>query len=134
MSDNFKPFAISVSDDEIADLKERLEKTRWPDHLPDVGWDYGIDANLVRELAEYWKDEFDWRSFETYLNSFENLTTDIDGQRIHTIHTKLSTKIRYAHTNIQIPLCNKKCSNIYSKSLCFHLPYRLLYKFCLKAK
>ena len=88
MSDNFKPFVVSVGDDEIADLKDRLEKTRWPDHLPDVGWDYGIDANLVRELAEYWKDEFDWRSFEAYLNSFENLTTDIDGQRIHTIHER----------------------------------------------
>ncbi|HJM37654.1 MAG TPA: epoxide hydrolase [Acidimicrobiales bacterium] len=88
MSDNFSPFVISVGDDEIADLKERLEKTRWPDHLPDTGWDYGIDANLVKELAEYWKDEFDWRSFETYLNSFNNLTTDIDGQRIHIIHER----------------------------------------------
>ena len=88
MSDNFTPFVISVSDDEIADLKERLEKTRWTDNLPDVGWDYGIDANLIKDLAEYWKNEFDWRSFETYLNSFENLTTDIDGQRIHTIHER----------------------------------------------
>ena len=88
MSDNFTPFVISVSDDEIADLKERLEKTRWTDNLPDVGWDYGIDANLIKDLAEYWKNEFDWRSFETYLNSFENLTTDIDGQRIHAIHER----------------------------------------------
>ena len=88
MSDNFTPFVISVSDDEIADLKERLEKTRWTDNLPDVGWDYGIDANLIKDLAEYWKNEFDWRSFETYLNSFENLTTYIDGQRIHTIHER----------------------------------------------
>ncbi len=88
MSDNFTPFVISVSDDEIADLRERLAKTRWPDNLPDVGWDYGINANLIKDLAEYWKDEFDWSSFETYLNSFENLTTYIDGQRIHTIHER----------------------------------------------
>ena len=78
MSDNFTPFVISVSDDEIAELRERLAKTRWPDNLPDVGWDYGINANLIKDLAEYWKDEFDWSSFETYLNSFENLTTYID--------------------------------------------------------
>ena len=54
MSDNFTPLVISVGDDEIADLKERLERTRWPDHLPDAGWDYGFDANLVRNLAAYW--------------------------------------------------------------------------------
>ena len=31
----------------------RLARTRWPDQLPGVGWDYGIPLEYVRELASY---------------------------------------------------------------------------------
>ena len=88
MSDSIESFVISVTDEEIEDLKDRLGKTRWPDHLPNVGWDYGVDADWIKELAKYWKDEFDWRKFETYLNSFNHLSTNIDGQHIHAIHQR----------------------------------------------
>ena len=51
MSDPLHDFTINVGDGEIADLKDRLARTRWPDRIPGVGWDYGIDADWVRDLS-----------------------------------------------------------------------------------
>ena len=57
-----KPFEVSVSDDEIADLKARLTATRWPREEPqDAGWDYGANMAYVKELCAYWQESFDWR-------------------------------------------------------------------------
>jgi epoxide hydrolase len=42
----------------------------------------------MQDLAEYWRDEFDWRSAERELNEFDNYLTEIDGQSLHFIHQK----------------------------------------------
>jgi hypothetical protein len=55
------PFHIDVPQADLDDLRDRLARTRWPDQLPGVGWDYGIPLEYVRELAWYWRDEYDWR-------------------------------------------------------------------------
>jgi hypothetical protein len=70
------------------DLRDRLARTRWPDQLPGVGWDYGIPLDYVRELAGYWRTGYDWRVHETRLNEFDQFTTAIDGQRIHFLHVR----------------------------------------------
>ncbi|MCS5677391.1 MAG: epoxide hydrolase 1, partial [Acidimicrobiales bacterium] len=88
MSDPLHDFTVNVSDDEIADLKDRLAHTRWPDRIPGVGWDYGVDADWVQDLADYWANGFNWRTTEDRLNAFDHLTTEIDGQRIHAIHQR----------------------------------------------
>jgi hypothetical protein len=33
-----QPFRVDVPEAALADLRERLTRTRWPDELPDVGW------------------------------------------------------------------------------------------------
>ena len=33
---------------------------RFPDQIPDTGWDYGADLSYMKELLSYWLDEFDW--------------------------------------------------------------------------
>ncbi|MCU1478838.1 MAG: putative epoxide hydrolase [Subtercola sp.] len=83
-----EPFTVAVSDDSLADLNRRLEQTRWPDELHDVGWDYGTPNGYLRELVEYWRDSFDWRAAERRLNSFAQKMATIDGQRVHFIHEK----------------------------------------------
>ena len=45
--------------------------------------DYGVSLAWVQELAEYWKDGFDWRACEARLNSYPQFVTEIDGQDIH---------------------------------------------------
>jgi len=80
------PFRIDVPDEVLEDLRDRLGRTRWPDQLPDTGWDYGTDLAYLRELCEYWRTTYDWREHEARLNAFDQFTTEIDGQRVHALH------------------------------------------------
>src|SRR5438552_111605 len=81
-------FRIDVPQADLDDLTARLARTRWPDHLPGVGWDYGIALDYVKELAEYWRTGYDWRVHERRLNEFPQFTTTIDGQNIHFLHVR----------------------------------------------
>jgi pimeloyl-ACP methyl ester carboxylesterase len=83
-----RPFRISVPQAEVDDLRDRLGRTRWPDQLPGVGWDYGIELEVVQELAEYWRTGYDWRAAERRLNEFPQFTTVIDGQNVHFMHVR----------------------------------------------
>ena len=86
--DTIEEFRIDIPQAELDDLRDRLARTRWPDQLPEVGWDYGIALDDVRELASYWRSGYDWRVHERQLNSFPQFTTVIDGQRVHFLHVR----------------------------------------------
>ena len=83
-----RPFRIDVPQADLDDLEARLERTRWPDELPDVGWNYGVPLGYVKELAEYWRTGYDWRSWETRLNAYSQFTTTVDGQNVHFLHVR----------------------------------------------
>jgi pimeloyl-ACP methyl ester carboxylesterase len=82
------PFRIEIPQEDLDDLSTRLDRTRWPDQLPDVGWDQGIPLGHVRELAHHWRTGYDWRAAETRLNELPQFTTRIDGQTIHFVHLR----------------------------------------------
>jgi microsomal epoxide hydrolase len=82
------PFRIDIPQADLDDLRDRLARTRWPDQLPGVGWDYGIPLDYVQELAGYWRTGYDWRVHEEKLNGFPQFTTVIDGQRVHFLHVR----------------------------------------------
>jgi pimeloyl-ACP methyl ester carboxylesterase len=88
VDDAIRPFRIDIPAAELDDLRDRLARTRWPDQLPDVGWDYGIALDDVRELASYWRTGYDWRVHEARLNSFPQFTTKIDEQTVHFLHVR----------------------------------------------
>ncbi len=71
MSEAIEPFQVRVEDEVLDDLRQRLARTRWPDQIPDSGWDYGTDRAYLMELCEYWRDKFDWRAQEVQFNRFE---------------------------------------------------------------
>ncbi|GAK45408.1 epocide hydrolase domain-containing protein [Tepidicaulis marinus] len=90
------PFTIHVSDGEIADLKARLAQTRLPNE-PDgnENWDYGTNLSYMERLLTYWRDDFDWRKQEAWLNTFKQYRatiTDEDGadHEIHFIYERSS--------------------------------------------
>jgi microsomal epoxide hydrolase len=83
-----RPFRIDIPQGELDDLRERLARTRWPDQLPGVGWEYGIALDDVRGLADYWRSSYDWRVHERRLNHFPQFTTEIDGQTVHFLHVR----------------------------------------------
>jgi pimeloyl-ACP methyl ester carboxylesterase len=78
-----QPFRIDVADAALADLRDRIARTRWPDEVSGSGWDYGTNRHYLRELLAYWRDEFDWREQERRLNSFSHFLTDVDGLTLH---------------------------------------------------
>jgi len=88
MAEPIERFEVRVPDAVLADLRERLARTRWPDALPGSGWSYGTDLAYLKELCAYWRDGFDWRAQEAKLNRFAQFTTAIDGERLHFVHQR----------------------------------------------
>jgi pimeloyl-ACP methyl ester carboxylesterase len=82
------PFTVHVADEAVADLRLRLELTRWPDEVGDGRWKYGMPRKVLRDIVEYWRDRFDWRAAERRLNGLSQFTTEIDGRIVHYVHVK----------------------------------------------
>ena len=89
-SNAINPFRISVPDSAIADLRQRLSLTRLPDQLNEVSWEYGTDLEYLKELLDYWRTEFNWRTQEEMLNQFSQFKTTIENIDVHFIHQRSS--------------------------------------------
>ena len=83
-----QPFEISVPDEVLDDMRQRIANTRWPDEIPNSDWDYGSNMAYVRELADYWLNGFDWRKQEAMLNGFSQFHADVEGLKIHYVHER----------------------------------------------
>jgi len=81
-----KPFKLHVPDAAIADLRERLARTRWPDEPPLAPWSTGSSLAYMQDLVEYWRTGFDWRAWEAKLNAFAQFTVPLRGIEVHFIH------------------------------------------------
>jgi microsomal epoxide hydrolase len=81
-----EPFTLHVADADIADLKDRLARSRFPDTAPGEAWSYGTDVTYLRGLVEYWRDGFDWRAEEAALNAFPQFRVPLDGIDLHYLH------------------------------------------------
>jgi pimeloyl-ACP methyl ester carboxylesterase len=82
------PFRIDVPDEVLADLHERLRRTRWPEAETVDDWSQGIPLDYVRDLCRYWTDGYDWRRSEARLNAFAQFRTTIDELGIHFVHVR----------------------------------------------
>jgi pimeloyl-ACP methyl ester carboxylesterase len=83
-----RPFEISVPSDVLEDLCERLRRTRWPDSVPEVGWEQGTPPEALRGLLRYWAEEFDWRAQQQRLNRFDHFQAELDGVEVHFAHAR----------------------------------------------
>lgn len=93
MTDQPQPYSISVSDDVLEELRQRLTYARFPSQFesPDQdSWDFGVPVDEVKRLAAYWKNGFDWRKAESQLNELPQYHTDIEMENFGTldIHCK----------------------------------------------
>ncbi|KKO53640.1 epoxide hydrolase family protein [Paenibacillus sp. DMB20] len=85
---NIKPFTVHIDEKEIEDLRKRLELTRWPDEIRDSHWEYGIPLDFVKDMVDYWRNDFDWRRVEDKINSFSNYMVNLDGMDIHFVYER----------------------------------------------
>ena len=83
-----RPFQFHVSDEALADLRRRVQMTRWPDKEPVADQSQGVQLASMQKLARYWATEYDWRRVEARLNALPQFTTTIDGVDIHFIHVR----------------------------------------------
>jgi pimeloyl-ACP methyl ester carboxylesterase len=81
-------FQVTVSDEQLADLRRRVEATRLPHKELVEDRSQGVQLATVRELARYWQTEYDWRRCEAKLNALPQFTTEIDGVDVHFVHAR----------------------------------------------
>ena len=81
-----EPFTLQVPDAALADLRERLARTRFPDQAPGEPWAYGTDVGWMRDFVAYWRDRFDWRAEEARLNALPQFKVPLHGIYLHYLH------------------------------------------------
>jgi len=80
-----KPFKIEIPAYIIDDLKARIGNTRWTYEIDNDNWEFGTNKFYLKELCDYWQNEFDWKKQEIWLNSFNHFKSMIDGTGLHYI-------------------------------------------------
>src|ERR671936_2995508 len=79
MGQEILPFLIDIPEAELAGLRERLRRTRWPEPEPVDDWSQGVPLGYLRDLCGYWADGYDWRAAEARLNAWPLFRTVIGG-------------------------------------------------------
>jgi pimeloyl-ACP methyl ester carboxylesterase len=85
-STEIRPFTFDVSDEQLDDLRSRINATKWPDREVDPS--QGVQLETIQALADYWARDYDWRAFEDRFAALPHFVTDIDGVDIHFIHVR----------------------------------------------
>jgi pimeloyl-ACP methyl ester carboxylesterase len=83
-----RPFEFRASDADLADLRRRIEATRWPDRETVNDSSQGVQLATIQKLAHHWATQYDWRKTEARLNSVPNCITNIDGLDFHFLHVR----------------------------------------------
>jgi pimeloyl-ACP methyl ester carboxylesterase len=81
-------FSLPFSQSAVEDLRDRLQRTRWPDEIPGSDWAYGFDLGFLRDICGYWISQFDWASQLERLSRIKHYRYTSDGLGIHFIHER----------------------------------------------
>jgi pimeloyl-ACP methyl ester carboxylesterase len=83
-----RPFQIEVPEEELVDLRRRIQATRWPEKETVNDATQGVQLATMQELVRYWGADYDFGRLETRLGEFSHFVTEIDGLDIHFIHVR----------------------------------------------
>jgi pimeloyl-ACP methyl ester carboxylesterase len=81
-----QPFTIPFSQAAVDDLRDRLQRTRWPDEIPGANWEYGVDLSFLQQICEYWRDRFDWQAQVERFSTVHHYRYSSDDIGVHFIH------------------------------------------------
>lgn len=93
MSGNVRPAPVHIAEDELRDLRARLNRVRWPDAELVSDWSQGAPLASMQALVDHWRGAYDWRRCEAALNAHHPHLTEINGVDIFFLH------IRSKHEN-----------------------------------
>jgi pimeloyl-ACP methyl ester carboxylesterase len=83
-----RPFRVDFPEADLAELRRRINATRWPDRETVTDASQGVQFATMQKLARYWATDYDWRKCEAKLMALPHFTTEIDGLDIHFIHVR----------------------------------------------
>ena len=83
-----RPFHVSVPEEELTELRRRINATKWPERETVTDATQGVQLATTQSLARYWATGYDWRKIEAKLNALPQFITEIDGLDIHFIHVR----------------------------------------------
>lgn len=94
---SIEPYKVSVSNDELERLAQKLSTTTLPDELDESGWGYGTPLAEVKKLLTFWKDTFRWKDAEAKINQLPQYKTAIrvtnfDELSVHFVHQQSRVK------------------------------------------
>ena len=90
-----RPFQVAIPEKEILELRRRIAATRWPTKELVGDRSQGVQLATLRQLADYWSTDYDWRKAEAKLNALSQFVTKIDGVDVHFIHA-----VSYTHLTL----------------------------------
>jgi pimeloyl-ACP methyl ester carboxylesterase len=85
---DIRTFQVDIPEEKLAELRRRIEATRWPSKELVEDRSQGVQLATMQELARYWTTEYDFGRIEARLNALPQFTTEIDGVVIHFIHVR----------------------------------------------
>jgi pimeloyl-ACP methyl ester carboxylesterase len=85
---DIRPFQVETPAEELAELRRRIEATRWPSKELVADRSQGVQLATLQALARYWTTDYDWRKCEARLNALPQFMTQIDGVDVHFIHVR----------------------------------------------
>jgi pimeloyl-ACP methyl ester carboxylesterase len=83
-----RPFRVAVTEEQLVDLRRRVDATRWPERETVNDQSQGAQLAKIQPLVRYWGTDYDWRKAEAKLNAYPQFMTTIDGLDIHFIHVR----------------------------------------------
>src|SRR6185369_1061178 len=83
-----RPFQVSFPQEELTELRRRVNATRWPEQETVADHSQGVPLATVQKLAQYWATDYDWSKCEEKLKALPHFITEIDGLDIHFIHVR----------------------------------------------
>ena len=83
---DIRPYTLNVSDATLSEIRKRVANFPWHEMPDDGGWGYGSNLDYMKELADYWIEEFDWRKQEAMINGFANFKAQAGEIDLHFIH------------------------------------------------
>jgi pimeloyl-ACP methyl ester carboxylesterase len=83
-----RPFHSNFPETDLADLRRRINATKWPDRETVTDASQGVQLAATQKLARYWGTDYDWHKCQARLTALPQFMTNIDGLDIHFIHVR----------------------------------------------
>jgi len=83
-----RPFKVNISEKIIQDIYKKVKNYPWDDMVSMDGWKHGTNLSYIKEISNYWVEDFSWRKQEASINRFPNFKTKIEDADIHFIQKK----------------------------------------------